>query len=143
MQTQKNEMIKLIGSKANKPINKNLSHLILAILCENNKSIGIFKELNVASLREQIFKSNENVGFIYLGDKKLKDEQDLFIRIELYKLKNKNLVSFKKLKHNYYTVQSNIKGLEYCKTLLLNLMVDEGIDTEDDQIIEDEGFINA
>tara|TARA_R100001163_G_scaffold27487_1_gene22237 strand:+ start:306 stop:731 length:426 start_codon:yes stop_codon:yes gene_type:complete len=141
MNTEKNDMIKLIGSKTNEPINKSLSHLILAILCENNKSIGVFKELTVASLREQIFKSNESIGFKYLGDKKLKDEQDFFIRIELYKLKNKGLISFKKLKHNFYTVQSNIKGLEFCKTLLLNLMVDEGINIKNTEIIDEEDFI--
>ena len=39
----KNEMINLIGSKTNEPINKKLSLQILGILCENRKSIGVFK----------------------------------------------------------------------------------------------------
>ena len=33
-----------------------------------------------------------------------------------------------------------MKGLEYCKTLLLNLMIDQGIDTSNIEIIEDEDF---
>ena len=43
----KSPVINLIARKTNKPFNKDLSHLILAILCESRKTIGIFKNMLV------------------------------------------------------------------------------------------------
>ena len=130
-----NLIVNLIGRDANKPINKDLSHLILAILCENRKSIGVFKDMLVANIRDKILNSNENIN---LGN--CRDEQDLSVRVELYKLKKQGFVKFNYYKKDKYSVRSNIKGLEYCKTLLLNLMIDQGIDTSNIEIIEDEDF---
>ena len=70
-----------------------------------------------------------------------RDEQDLNIRIELYKLKNKGYVNFENYKKDRYSVKSNLKGLEYCKSLAINQLIDEGI-TKDQlknvEIVEDE-----
>ena len=131
----KNPIVNLIGRDANKPINKDLSHLILSILCENRKSIGVFKDMLVANIRDKILNSDENVN---LGNSE--DEQDLSVRVELYKLKRQGFVEFNYYKKDKYSVRSNIKGLEYCKTLLLNLMIDQGIDTSNIEIVEDEDF---
>ena len=86
----KNPIVNLIGRDANKPINKDLSHLILSILCENRKSIGVFKDMLVANIRDKILNSDENVN---LGN--FRDEQDLSVRVELYKLKRQGITNFK------------------------------------------------
>ena len=36
---------------------KDLSHLILAILCENRKTIGVFKNMLVSDIRNKIVNS--------------------------------------------------------------------------------------
>ena len=134
MKENKSPIINLIAKKTNKPLYKDLSQQILGILCENRKTIGVFKNMLVADIRDQIVRTNEfNLG-------ETRDEQDLKIRIELYKLKNKGYVNFEYYKKDKYSVKSNIKGLEYCKTLLLNLMIDQGINTSNIEVIEDEDF---
>ena len=50
----KSPIINFIARKTNKPFDKDLSHLILAILCENRKSIGVFKNMLVSDIRNQI-----------------------------------------------------------------------------------------
>ena len=87
MTENKSPIINLIARKTNKPFNKDLSHLILAILCENRKTIGVFKNMLVADIRNIIVNSEEEID---LG--KTREEQDLRVRIELYKLKNKGYV---------------------------------------------------
>ena len=69
-----------------------------------------------------------------------REQQDLNIRIELYKLRNKGCVDFEDYRKNRYTVKSNLKGLDYCKTLMINEVIDEGLTKEQKQsitIIED------
>ena len=131
----KNEMINLIGSKTNEPINKKLSLQILGILCENRKSIGVFKNMLVSDLRNKIVEMKE----FDLGE--TRDKQDLNVRIELYKLKTKGYIHFEDYRKDRYTVKANLKGLEYCKTLAINQLIDEGI-TKDQlknvEIVEDE-----
>ena len=110
MKENKSLIINLIAKKTNKPLYKDLSQQILGILCENRKTIGIFKNMLVADIRDQIVRTNEfNLG-------KTKDEQDLKIRIELYKLKNKGYVDFeyfyKKPFNNRYSVKANKKFKE-------------------------------
>jgi len=131
----KSPVINLIARKRNEPFNKDLIQLILAILCENRKTIGVFKNMLVVDIRNIIVNSEEEID---LG--KTREEQDLRVRIELYKLKNKGYVDFEYYKKDKYSVKSNIKGLEFCKTLALNLMVDFGIDITNIEIIEDEDF---
>ena len=117
------------------PINKKLSLQILGILCENRKSIGVFKNMLVSDLRNKIVEMSEfNLG-------ETRDKQDLNIRIELYKLKNKGYVDFENYKKDRYSVKSNLKGLEYCKSLAINQLIDEGItknQLKNVKIIEDE-----
>ena len=139
MKENKSPIINLIAKKTNKPLYKDLSQQILGILCENRKTIGVFKNMLVADIRDQIVRTNEfNLG-------KTRDEQDLKIRIELYKLKNKGYVDFeyfyKKPFNNRYSVKANIKGLEFCKVLMINQLIDEGLSKEQIkhiEIVEDE-----
>ena len=57
MKENKSPIINLIARKTNKPFNKDLSHLILAILCENRKTIGVFKNMLVSDIRNKIVNS--------------------------------------------------------------------------------------
>ena len=131
----KNEIINLIGAKTNDPINKVLSKNILAILCADRKHLGVFKTMLVSDIRDRVVAMKQ----FDLGN--TREEQDLNIRIELYKLRNKGSVDFENYRKNRYTVKSNLKGLEYCKTLAINQLIDEGI-TKDQlknvEIVEDE-----
>jgi len=131
---EKSPIINFIARKTNKPFDKDLSHLILAILCENRKSIGVFKNMLVSDIRNQIVNTKE----FDLG--KTKEEQDLIVRIELYKLKNKGYIDFEYYKKDKYSIKSNLKGLKFCKTLLLNSMVNFGIDVSNIEVVEDEDF---
>ena len=135
MNKEKSPIINLIARKTNQSFNKDLSKQILGILCENRKTIGVFKNMLVSDIRNQIVNTNE----FDLG--KTRDEQDLSIRIELYKLKNKGYVDFEYYKKDKYSVKSNIKGLEFCKVLLINQLIDEGLSKEqinNIEVIEDE-----
>ena len=136
MKENKSPIINLIARKTNKPFNKDLSHLILAILCENRKTIGVFKNMLVSDIRNKIVNSEEEID---LG--KTREEQDLRVRIELYKLKNKGYVDFEYYKKDKYSVKANIKGLEFCKVLMINQLIDEGLSKEQIkhiEIVEDE-----
>jgi hypothetical protein len=82
----------------------------------------------------------ENIDYKPLLDSEQKSK-DLFIRTELYKLKEKGYVNFVSYKKDRYNVQANLKGLEFCKSLLLNLMVDDGLNINNIEIVED--FENA
>ncbi len=110
MNKEKSPIINLIARKTNQSFNKDLSQQILGILCENRKTIGVFKNMLVSDIRNQIVNTNE----FDLG--KTRDEQDLSIRIELYKLKNKGYVDFeyfyKKPFNNRYSVKANKKFKE-------------------------------
>ena len=135
MNKEKSPIINLIARKTNQSFNKDLSQQILGILCQNRKTIGVFKNMLVSDIRNQIVNTNE----FDLG--KTRDEQDLSIRIELYKLKNKGYVDFEYYKKDKYSVKSNIKGLEFCKVLLINQLIDEGLSKEqinNIEVIEDE-----
>jgi len=131
----KNEIINLIGAKTNDPINKVLSKNILAVLCADRKQLGVFKTMLVSDIRDRVVAMKQ----FDLGN--TREQQDLNIRIELYKLRNKGCVDFEDYRKNRYTVKSNLKGLEYCKTLAINQLIDEGI-TKDQlknvEIVEDE-----
>ena len=131
----KNEMINLIGAKTNDPINKVLSKNILAILCADRKQLGVFKTMLVSDIRDRVVAMKQ----FDLGN--TREQQDLNIRIELYKLRNKGCVDFEDYRKNRYTVKTNLKGLEYCKTLAINQLIDEGI-TKDQlknvEIVEDD-----
>jgi hypothetical protein len=135
MNKEKSPIINLIARKTNQSFNKDLSQQILGILCQNRKTIGVFKNMLVSDIRNQIVNTNE----FDLG--KTRDEQDLSIRIELYKLKNKGYVDFEYYKKDKYSVKSNIKGLEFCKVLLINQLIDEGLSKQqinNIEVIEDE-----
>ena len=130
----KNEIINLIGAKTNDPINKVLSKNILAILCADRKQLGVFKTMLVSDIRDRVVAMKQ----FDLGN--TREQQDLNIRIELYKLRNKGCVDFENYRKNRYTVKSNLKGLEYCKTLMINEVINEGLTKEQKQsitIIED------
>ena len=119
----KNEIINLIGAKTNEPINKVLSKNILAILCADRKQLGVFKTMLVSDIRERVVAMKQ----FDLGN--TREQQDLNIRIELYKLRNKGCVDFEDYRKN-----------RYCKTLMINEVIDEGLTKEQKQsitIIED------
>jgi hypothetical protein len=136
----RSEVNHLIGSIVSKqPINKNISHLLLAILCKDRKKLGVFIEKTVPNLTSEVF-MEEEIDYKPLLDSEQKSK-DLFIRTELYKLKEKGYVNFVSYKKDRYNVQANLKGLEYCKSLLLNLMVDDGLNINSIEVVED--FENA
>ena len=118
----KSEVNHLIGSIVQKPINKHLSHLLLAILCKDRKKLGIFIEKTVPDLTKEVF-MEDDIDYKPLLEHERKSK-DLFIRTELYKLKEKGYVEFVSYKKDRYNVKANFKGLEYCKTLLINLDID-------------------
>ena len=78
----KNEIINLIGAKTNDPINKVLSKNILAVLCADRKQLGVFKTMLVSDIRDRVVAMKK----FDLGN--TREQQDLNIRIELYKLRN-------------------------------------------------------
>ena len=116
MKENKSPIINLIARKTNIPFNKDLSHLILAILCENRKTIGVFKNMLVSDIRNKIVNSEEEID---LG--KTREDQDLRVRIELYKLKNKgyyfDLMTYEKYYNKNQTPTtpsiSHLFGLKY------------------------------
>jgi|TARA_R110001583_G_scaffold83070_1_gene219751 hypothetical protein len=112
-----NEFHKLIAKKSNDPININLSGHIIFILGESYKKYKVFKHMTVLDITNNIFKTKR----IYC-DKLDHNERDLFIRTELYKLKNKNYIKFNKYKKSNYTVQLTNKGLNYYKSLVINYL---------------------
>ena len=136
----RSEVNHLIGSIVSKqPINKDLSHLLLAILCKDRKKLGVFIEKTVPNLTSEVFMED------YIDYKPLLDNEhksrDLFIRTELYKLKEKGYVEFVSYKKDRYNVKANLKGLEYCKALAVNYMIDEGFNINNIEVVED--FENA
>ena len=131
----KSEVNHLIGSIVQKPINKHLSHLLLAILCKDRKKLGIFIEKTVPDLTKEVF-MEDDIDYKPLLEHE-KKSKDLFIRTELYKLREKGYVEFVSYKKDRYNVKANLKGLEYCKSLLLNLMVDDGLNINNIEVVED------
>ena len=131
----KSEVNHLIGSIVQKPINKDLSQLLLAILCKNRKKLGIFIEKTVPGLTKEVF-MEDDIDYKPLLEHERKSK-DLFIRTELYKLKEKGYVEFVSYKKDRYNVKANLKGLEYCKSLLLNLMIDDGLSINNIEVVED------
>ena len=131
----KSEVNHLIGSIVQKPINKHLSHLLLAILCKDRKKLGIFIEKTVPDLTKEVF-MEDDIDYKPLLEHERKSK-DLFIRTELYKLKEKGYVEFVSYKKDRYNVKANLKGLEYCKSLLLNLMIDDGLSINNLEVVED------
>ena len=136
----RSEVNHLIGSIVSKqPINKDLSHLLLAILCKDRKKLGVFIEKTVPNLTSEVFMED------YIDYKPLLDNEhksrDLFIRTELYKLKEKGYVEFVSYKKDRYNVKANLKGLEYCKALAINYMIDAGFNINNVEVVED--FENA
>ena len=131
----KSEVNHLIGSIVQKPINKDLSQLLLAILCKDRKKLGIFIEKTVPDLTKEVF-MEDDIDYKPLLEHERKSK-DLFIRTELYKLKEKGYVEFVSYKKDRYNVKANLKGLEYCKSLLLNLMIDDGLSINNLEVVED------
>ena len=131
----KSEVNHLIGSIVQKPINKDLSQLLLAILCKNRKKLGIFIEKTVPDLTKEVF-MEDDIDYEPLLEHE-KKSKDLFIRTELYKLREKGYVEFVSYKKDRYNVKANLKGLEYCKSLLLNLMIDDGLSINNIEVVED------
>ena len=131
----KSEVNHLIGSIVQKPINKHLSHLLLAILCKDRKKLGIFIEKTVPDLTKEVF-MEDDIDYKPLLEHERKSK-DLFIRTELYKLREKGYVEFVSYKKDRYNVKANLKGLEYCKSLLLNLMIDDGLSINNIEVVED------
>ena len=131
----KSEVNHLIGSIVQKPINKDLSQLLLAILCKNRKKLGIFIEKTVPGLTKEVF-MEDDIDYKPLLEHERKSK-DLFIRTELYKLREKGYVEFVSYKKDRYNVKANLKGLEYCKSLLLNLMIDDGLSINNIEVVED------
>ena len=131
----KSEVNHLIGSIVQKPINKDLSQLLLAILCKNRKKLGIFIEKTVPDLTKEVF-MEDDIDYKPLLEHERKSK-DLFIRTELYKLREKGYVEFVSYKKDRYNVKANLKGLEYCKSLLLNLMIDDGLSINNIEVVED------
>ena len=131
----KSEVNHLIGSIVQKPINKHLSHLLLAILCKDRKKLGIFIEKTVPGLTKEVF-MEDDIDYKPLLEHERKSK-DLFIRTELYKLREKGYVEFVSYKKDRYNVKANLKGLEYCKSLLLNLMIDDGLSINNIEVVED------
>ena len=135
MSNIKSEVNHLIGSIVQKPINKDLSQLLLAILCKNRKKLGIFIEKTVPGLTKEVF-MEDDIDYEPLLEHE-KKSKDLFIRTELYKLREKGYVEFVSYKKDRYNVKANLKGLEYCKSLLLNLMIDDGLSINNIEVVED------
>ena len=136
----RSEVNHLIGSIVSKqPINKDLSHLLLAILCKDRKKLGVFIEKTVPNLTSEIF-MEDYIGYEPLLNSERKSK-DLFIRTELYKLKEKGYVEFVSYKKDRYNVKANLKGLEYCKALVVNYMIDAGFNINNIEVVED--FENA
>ena len=135
MSNIKSEVNHLIGSIVQKPINKDLSQLLLAILCKNRKKLGIFIEKTVPDLTKEVF-MEDDIDYEPLLEHE-KKSKDLFIRTELYKLREKGYVEFVSYKKDRYNVKANLKGLEYCKSLLLNLMIDDGLSINNIEVVED------
>ena len=131
----KSEVNHLIGSIVQKPINKDLSQLLLAILCKDRKKLGIFIEKTVPGLTKEVF-MEDDIDYKPLLEHERKSK-DLFIRTELYKLREKGYVEFVSYKKDRYNVKANLKGLEYCKSLLLNLMIDDGLSINNIEVVED------
>ena len=136
----RSEVNHLIGSIVSKqPINKDLSHLLLAILCKDRKKLGVFIEKTVPNLTSEVFMED------YIDYKPLlnseRKSKDLFIRTELYKLKEKGYVEFVSYKKDRYNVKANLKGLEYCKALAVNYMIDADFNINNIEVVED--FENA
>ena len=136
----RSEVNRLIGSIVSKqPINKDLSHLLLAILCKDREKLGVFIEKTVPNLTSEIF-MEDYIGYEPLLNSERKSK-DLFIRTELYKLKEKGYVEFVSYKKDRYNVKANLKGLEYCKALVVNYMIDAGFNINNIEVVED--FENA
>ena len=136
----RSEVNRLIGSIVSKqPINKDLSHLLLAILCKDREKLGVFIEKTVPNLTSEIF-MEDYIGYEPLLNSERKSK-DLFIRTELYKLKEKGYVEFVSYKKDRYNVKANLKGLEYCKALVVNYMIDAGFNINNVEVVED--FENA
>ena len=136
----RSEVNRLIGSIVSKqPINKDLSHLLLAILCKDREKLGVFIEKTVPNLTSEIF-MEDYIGYEPLLNSERKSK-DLFIRTELYKLKEKGYVEFVSYKKDRYNVKANLKGLEYCKALAVNYMIDAGFNINNIEVVED--FENA
>ena len=136
----RSEVNRLIGSIVSKqPINKDLSHLLLAILCKDREKLGVFIEKTVPNLTSEVF-MEDYIDYKPLLNNEQKSK-DLFIRTELYKLKEKGYVEFVSYKKDRYNVKANLKGLEYCKALAVNYMIDAGFNINNIEVVED--FENA
>jgi hypothetical protein len=125
-----NEVLKIIAKKSRNNIEPNLSQNILGILAEGHKKIGIYKQITVKDLTDQLFEE-ENFGFKYKGYSTEYNEKDLFVRTELYKLKNKDYIEFIKYKKNNYTIKLTDKGLNYCIALIKNFYLPLKVEVND------------
>ena len=74
----KSEINHLIGSIVQQPINKDLGHLLLAILCEDRKKLGVFIERTIPDLTKEVFRE-DGIDYKPLLDNEHKS-RDLFIK---------------------------------------------------------------
>ena len=125
-----NEVLKLIAKKTRNNINANFSQSILAILGTGHKKYRVYKEMTVKDLTQQLFEE-EDFGFKYKGYSTEYNEKDIFVRTELYKLKNKDYIEFIKYKKNNYTIKLTDKGLNYCIALIKNFYLPLEVEFDD------------
>ena len=125
-----NEVLKIIAKKSKNNIEPNLAQSILGILATGHKKIGIYKQITVKDLTDQLFQE-EDFGFKYKGYSTEYNEKDLFVRTELYKLKNKDYIEFIKYKKNNYTIKLTDKGLNYCIALIKNFYLPLKVEVND------------
>jgi hypothetical protein len=113
-QNKKSDINNLIGAKVNQKINNKLSAEILCILCDSRYKVGIFIQKTVSDITKQLFE-NYNKQDLDLKQilKNEKESDNLIIRTELYKLKQKNLVKFINIKKDRYTVIATEKGFNH------------------------------
>ena len=125
---EKDNKIKLmIGSLVAKPNNTKLDSEILCVLVESKHKQKVYVELLVVDLLNKILAYNDRkeLGFeSILEDQKKSD--NLYVRAELYKLKQQGLVEFKYYKNNRYTIKATDKGMNYFITLRYREMIDDG-----------------
>ena len=125
-----NEVLKLIAKKTRNNINANFSQSILAILGTGHKKYKVYKEMTVKDLTQQLFEE-EDFGFKYKAFSTRYNEKDIFVRIELYKLKNKDYIEFIKYKKNNYTIKLTDKGINYCSALIKNFYLPLEVEVDD------------
>ena len=125
---QKENKVKLmIGSLVAKANNLKLDSEILCVLVESKHKQKVFVELLVVDLLNKILNYSDRKYLDFesiLEDQKKSD--NLYVRAELYKLRQQGYVEFKYYKNNRYTVKATEKGMNHFITLRYKEMMDQG-----------------